>query len=153
MTHLAQPAALVSISLAALLTGCATEAPIAPKTLPKSVPSISVVIDCGKCQVQPTVPALIRTGYAAAAAKAGVAIAGDTPITVTIKDYTERGLALRTVSLVAGPLAFALKDEIKAVAVVDGKPLPLEYNSRSPLRGIETVAQRLGEASFEAIVK
>lgn len=121
--------------------------------MPKSVPGISVVIDCGKCEVRPSVPEQIRSGYAAAAAKAGVAIARDKQITVTIKDYSERGLAMRSVSVVAGPLAFALKDEIKAVASLNGKQMPLEYHYRNPLRGMDAVAEKVGELSFDAAVK
>lgn len=153
MNHFARMAPLASISIALLLMGCATEAPKESRVLPKSVPPISVVTDCGDCQVRPTVSALIRAGYVAAAAKAGVPIRGDAPVTLTIKDYSERGLAMRSVSLVAGPLALALKDEIKAVALVDGKQLPLEFHYRIPFLGIETVAQKLGELSFDAVAK
>lgn len=119
--------------------------------MPKSIPPMAVVIDCADCQVRPTVPELIRAGYAAAAEKAGVPITGDAPMTLTIKGYTERGLAMRSVSLVAGPLAFALKDEIKAVAMVDEKQLPLEFYYRIPFLGIETAARKLGELSFDAV--
>lgn len=153
MNHFARLAPLASISIASLLVGCATEASKESRVLPKSIPPISVVIDCGECQVRPTVPELIRAGYAAAAAKAGVSITGDAQMTLTIKDYTERGLAMRSVSLVAGPLALALKDEIKAVALVDRKQLPLEFHYRIPFLGIETVAQKLGELSFDAVAK
>lgn len=145
--------AIGSISIVLLLAGCATETRPVSQPMPKSVPGISVVIDCGKCQVRPAVPELIRTAYTEAAAKAGVAIAGDTQMAVTIKEYTDRSTAIRAVSLVAGPLAFALKDEIRAVAVVDGKPVPLEYYYRAPFWGIETVARKLGEMSFDAAVK
>lgn len=119
--------------------------------MPHSVPDISVVIDCGKCEVRSTVPDLIRTAYAEAAAKAGVVIAGNAPMTVTIKAYTDRSATMRAVSVLAGPLAFTLKDEIKAVAVVDGKPVPLAYAYRLPLWGIEAVATKLGEMSFNAV--
>lgn len=153
MNHFIRLAALASIPIASLLAGCATEAPKASRALPKSIPAISIVIDCGECQVRPSVPELIRAGYAAAAAKAGVPITGDVKMALTIKDYTERGLAIRFVSLVAGPLALALKDEIKAVALVDGKQLPLEFHYRIPFLGIETVAQQLGEQSFDAVAK
>jgi len=103
--------------------------------------------------VRPTVTESIRASYTAAAAKAGVPIAGDAQVTLTIKDYTERSLAIRTLSFVAGPLAFALKDEIRAVALVDGKPLSLEYHYRVPFRGIDAVASKLGELTFDAVVK
>lgn len=153
MNYFTQLAALASIPIASLLAGCATEAPKTSRVLPKSVPAISVVYDCGECQVRPTVPELIRAGYTAAAAKAGVPITGDAQMALTIKDYTERGLVMRSVSLVAGPLALALKDEIKAVVLVDGKQLPLEFQYRIPFFGIETVAQRLGEQSFDLAAK
>lgn len=146
-------AASGSLSIALLLTGCATEAPATSSTRPKSVPGIAVVIDCGGCQVRPTVEVSVRNGYEAAAAKAGVQVEGDRRVTLTIKDYTERGLVTRAVSFVAGPLAFALKDEIRAVASIDGKQLPLEYHYRNPFQGIEAVAQKLGELSFAATVE
>lgn len=143
-------AAIAPVSIALLLAGCAaTETRPVSKSMPKSVPSISVVIDCGKCEVRPAVLDLIRTAYADAAAKAGVAIAGNTLMTVTIKEYTDRSMAIRAVSVLAGPLAFALKDEIKAVAMVDGKSVALEYNYRMPFKGIEAVAAKLGELSFD----
>ena len=153
MTQFARSAVPGSVLLALFLASCATEAPTTPKVQPKSIPGLSVVIDCGACQVRPTVAESIRASYAAAAAKAGVPIAGDTQVTLTIKDYTERGLAIRTLSFVAGPLAFALKDEIRAVALVGGKPIPLEYHYRIPFRGIDAVASKLGELSFDALVK
>ncbi|BFG80562.1 hypothetical protein PTKU46_85960 [Paraburkholderia terrae] len=125
--------------------------------LPKSVPDISVQIDCGKCQVRSTVPESIHRGYAAAAAKAGVEIENERKTTVTIRDYTERGIAVRTISVVASvfvpPLALVLKDEIKADAMVDGKQVQLEYHYRIPFFGIESVAQKLGEQSFYAVNK
>lgn len=125
----------------------------ASQPMPRNVPDISVVIDCGKCQVRPTVPGLIHTAYADAAAKAGVAIARDAQMTVTIKEYTDRNVATRIVSVLAGPLGFALKDEIKASVVVDGKSIPLKYSQRMPFLGIETVATKLGKVSFKAIAK
>ncbi len=107
-----------------------------------------------------TVPELIRRGYVEAAAKAGVQVVGDSQTTLTIKDYTERGVAVRSasfvVSLLFPPLAYALtdvKDEIKADALVDGKQVSLEYDYRIPFFGIETVAQKLGERTFQAAVK
>lgn len=153
MNHFTRVAVLAPITIAALLAGCATDAPQASKPLPQSVPDIAIVIDCEKCEVGPTVPELIRTGYAAAAAKWGVPIARGTQFTVTIKDYSERGLAMRVVAVVAGPLAFALKDEIKAVATIDGKRWPLEHQERNPFQGMDAVAQRLGELSFDIVVK
>lgn len=146
-------AALGPVAAAALLAGCAAETATTPnaKARPTSVPAITVLIDCGDCEVRPTVPELIRTGYAAAAAKAGVPIDADTQMTLTIRGYAERGLAMRSVSLLAGPAALMLKDEIRAVALIDGLRLPLEYHYRIPLFGIETAAQKLGELSFDAV--
>lgn len=149
MPRLVQPVVLASICSLSLLTACATQAPKASNALPKSVPALAVVVDCGKCKVRPTVPELIRSSYAAAAAKAGVPIAGDTQMTLTITDYTERGMAIRVASLIVGPPAMILKDEIKAVAVVNGEPLPLKFNRRIPFRGIDSVAQKLGELGFD----
>ncbi|RDJ98476.1 hypothetical protein DLM46_33265 [Paraburkholderia lacunae] len=121
------------------------------------MPDISVLIDCGDCQVRPTVPELIHKGYAAAAAKAGVQIESDKTMMLTIKDYTERGLAVRSVTIVASffipPIALVAKDEIKADALVNGKQVPLEYHYRIPFFGIESVAQKLGELSFHAVAK
>lgn len=147
--------ALGLLSTGSLLAGCTTEGPTASRAQPKSVPDISVVIDCGDCQVRPSVPEAIHKGYAAAAFKAGVPIAGDAKLMLTIKGYTERGLAERSalfaVSLLVPPVAFALKDEIKADALVDGKPVSLEYHYRVPFLGIDAVAQKLGERTFEAV--
>ncbi len=151
MYRFVQPAVLASICTVSL-AACATQPPKkVSNVLPKSVPALAVVLDCGDCKVRSTVPELIRTSYAAAAAKAGVSIAGDTQVMLTIKDYTERGMATRIVSLIAGPPAMMLKDEIKAVAVVNGEPLPLTFNRRMPFRGIDSVAHELGELSFDAV--
>lgn len=152
MNHFTRLAALASIFIGSLLAGCAAEVPRTSRALPKSVPAISVVFDCGECRVRPTVPELIRVSYATAAARAGIPIANEAHMILTIKDYTERGLAMRSISLVAGPLALALKDEIKAVALVDGKELPLEFHYRMPFLSIETVARKLGEMSFNAAI-
>lgn len=149
----ARQAARGSLAIALLLTGCATKAPTTSSARPKSVPGIAVLIDCGDCEVRSTVEESIRHGYEAAAAKAGVQIEGDRRVTFTIKDYKERGLAIRALSFVAGPLAFALKDEIKAVASIDGRQLSLAYHHRNPLQGIEAVAQKLGELGFAAVVE
>lgn len=145
--------AICSISIVSLLAGCATQTRPASMPMPNSVPGISVVMDCGQCQVAPAIPDLIRTAYADAAAKAGVAIAGDAQMAVTIKEYKDRSMTIRALSVLAGPLAFSLKDEIKAVALVDGKPVALEYSYRVPFWGIETVATKLGEMSFDAAAK
>ena len=136
-----------------LLAGCATDTRPITKAIPKSVPDISVVIDCGECKVRPAVPDLIRTAYADAAGKAGVAIVGDAPMIVTIKECTERSQAIRVASMLAGPLAFALKDEIKAVVVVNGTPVPLEISRRAPFKRINAVATKLGEMSFDAVTQ
>lgn len=158
MNNFTRLAALGSISAGLLLTGCATgdsTASRASGARPKSVPDISIVIDCGDCRVRPSVPGMIHEGYAAAAAKAGVPIASDTKVTLTIKDYTERGLAARSaifvVSLLVPPVAFIRKDQIQADALIDGKQVPLEYHYRIPFLGIEAVAQKLGERTFEAV--
>ena len=135
------------------LAGCATEVRPTTMAMPKSVPGISVVSDCGECEVRPAVSDLIRTAYTDAAVKAGVAIAGNAPTIVTIKEYTTRSKAIRVASMIAGPLAFAFKDEIKAVVVVDGAPVPLEYSYRAPFKGINAVATKLGEMSFDAIAQ
>lgn len=152
MRTLIRRAAIVS-PIVVLLTCCATDTRSIAKAVPKSVPDISVVIDCGECKVRPAVPDLIRTAYADAAGKAGVAIVGDTPMIVTIKEYKDRSKAIRVASMLAGPLAFALKDEIKAVVVVNGTPVPLESSHRAPFKGINTVATKLGEMSFDAITQ
>ncbi|MFV8644305.1 hypothetical protein [Ralstonia pseudosolanacearum] len=152
MKDLTRLAALGLVTIAALLAGCAAEkAPTTAQARPASVPDIAVLIDCGDCEVRPTVPELIRASYTAAAAKAGVPITGDTRMTLTIRGYSERSFAMRSASLLAGPAALMLKDEIRAVALVDGQRLPLEYHYRIPLFGIETVAQKLGELSFDAV--
>lgn len=145
-----------SISIVSLLVGCSMMEPSTPAVLPKSVPDISVAIDCGKCEVRPSVPESIRKGYVAAAGKAGVRIEPNARIDVTIKDYTERSLAMRSatfaVSILLPPVALALKDEIKVDALVEGKHVPLEYHYRIPFFGIESVAQKVGELSFFAAV-
>lgn len=92
----------------------------------------------------------IRASYADAATKAGTPVAQDSELILKITEYHERSIGIRLVSLVAGPLAMALKDEIKAVAMFNGKEVPVEYTYRLPFFGISSVAQHVGELSFEA---
>ena len=60
-------------------------------------------------------------------------------------------MAIRVASLIVGPPAMILKDEIKAVAVVNGEQRPLKFNRRIPFRGIDSVARKLGELGFDAV--
>ncbi|MDO3525007.1 hypothetical protein [Ralstonia pseudosolanacearum] len=146
-----RPAVLGSVAVATLLAGCAAEkGPTTAQAHPTSVPDITVLVDCGDCEVRPSVPELIRTSYTAAAVKAGIPIANDRHMTLTIRGYSERSLLMRSVSLLAGPAAMMLKDEIRAVALINGQQLPVAYHYSIPLFGIETAAQKLGELSFDA---
>lgn len=113
-----------------------------------------MLFECKDCQVKSTVPGFIQSGYAAAAAAAkyGVAIDQKTQMTLTVKEYAERSLAMRSVSLGAGPLASMVKDEIKSVATIYDREVEVEYFYRVLFSRIESVAEKIGEMSFEKAV-
>ncbi len=143
---------MIAITFAALLlTACANNTPTA--SLPKDVPALKVVTDCGDCQVRPEVLAIIEQGYTAAAVKAGVAVVKTREATLTIKSYNDRGYGIRAVAFLIGPLGFALKDEIKANLSVNGKELPVEDNYRNPFSGMDTLAEKIGGMTFDAVIK
>jgi hypothetical protein len=152
MTHMPRlnHAALLT-GCAMLLAACATEA---PKALPPTaMPALTVVVDCADCQVDPQVSTAIREAYDASAAQSGIRIDPARQATFTIKVYTQRGVGQRVVSILAGPLAFALKDEIKGVVSLDAQEEPLEYSYRIPFLGMGSVAKKVGEMSFDAVVR
>ncbi|MES2364136.1 MAG: hypothetical protein V4646_20375 [Pseudomonadota bacterium] len=130
--------------LAALLftTGCATKPPVASGP-PAQVPSIKVTLDCGACQVRPTVPALIMQGYSEAAKNAGAVILPAREATVSIQDYSARSDAGR---FLVG--AFAGKDEIKVLVSNEGKQFSVEDYYRNAWQGIESLALKIGEDVF-----
>jgi hypothetical protein len=140
-------ALLASVTL--LLTACATDAPKA--ALPTVMPGLNVIVDCADCKIDPQVGAAIRQAYEASAAKSGVRLDAGTPATFTIKAFTERSGGKRAVSILAGPLAFALKDEIKGVVSFGARQEPIDYTYRNPFLGINSVAKKVGEMSFDAI--
>lgn len=147
-----QSTSLLIATTLILLAGCATEPSQPPAPAMASATNISVVFDCGACTVSPKVSDLIRSAYSEAAAKAKTSAALSGSVTLTVKEYVERSGTTRVLSLLAGPLAFALKDEIKGVVTVNGRQVPVEYTQRMPFRDIESVAQRIGELSFAAVI-
>lgn len=144
-------AVVVALSLV-VLGGCAS----GPKSTPTSttattekittVPSLKVVLDCGACQVRPTIPALIQEGYNTAAADAGAKVSTSTEAVLTIKDYSDRSDGAR---FFAG--AFAGKDEIKASLVAGGKEFAIQDYYRNAWKGIETLAKKIGASAFEEL--
>jgi hypothetical protein len=147
LCHLNRTALTASMPL--LLTACATEGPKA--ALPTVMPGLNVMIDCADCKVDPQVSAAIRQTYDTSAAKHGVSIDPAKQATFTIKEYTQRGGGQRAVSILAGPLAFALKDEIKGVVSLGARREPIDYTYRNPFLGISSVAKKVGEMSFDAL--
>ncbi|WP_296510790.1 hypothetical protein [Rhodoferax sp.] len=140
-------ALVVGISLAAL-GGCASSPkPASSNTAAATtVPSLKIVLDCGACQVRPTVPSLIQEGYNTAAASAGARVSNASEAVLTIKDYAERSDGAR---FFAG--AFAGKDEIKATVVAGSKQFSIEDYYRNAWQGIESLAKKIGASAFEKL--
>lgn len=129
-----------------LVTGCATNTP-APASKPVAqVPTLTVKLDCGSCQVNPKVPSLLVDGYNAAASQAGAVVVADKQATVTIKSYVARGDAAR---FLAGALAG--KDEIQAEVAYQDKKFAVEDYYRNAWMGIEPLAKKIGEMTFEKL--
>lgn len=129
----------------ALLTACATKPEgMATQATTIQVPSLKVALDCGVCQVRPTVPALIVDGYNAAAIKAGAVISTTKVAIVTIKEYSDRNDAARFLVGI-----FAGKDEIKATVATGEKNFSVEDYYRNAWLGIESLAKSIGEKIFD----
>ena len=130
----------------ALVMGCATNNP-APASKPVAqVPTLTVKLDCGSCQVNPKVPSLLVEGYTTAASQAGAVVVADRQATLTIKSYTARGDAAR---FLAGALAG--KDEIQAEVAYQDQKFAVEDYYRNAWLGIEPLAKKIGEMAFERL--
>ncbi len=140
-------------SAALMIAGCASTTPggtapvgTAPAAAVTEVPTLKVAVDCGKCEVKPTIPGLIVEGYNAAAAKAGHKVSATKEANLVIKEYTARNDAAR---FLAG--AFAGKDEIKAVTTYQGKTHAVEDYYRNAWLGIDVLAKKIGEMTHAQI--
>ena len=145
---------LFAASAAIFIAGCASTNPTgtnastqaAPVTSITEAPSLKVAIDCGTCEVKPTIPGLIVEGYNEAATKAGHKFSATKEANLVIKEYTARNDAAR---FIAG--AFAGKDEIKAVISYQGKTYTVEDYYRNAWLGIDTLAKKIGEMTYAEI--
>jgi hypothetical protein len=141
-------------SAAVMIAGCAstTTGGTSPSGTPTTttavieVPSLKVAVDCGTCEVKPTIPGLIVEGYNEAAAKAGHKVSATKEANLVIKEYTARNDAAR---FLAG--AFAGKDEIKAVISYQGKTYAVEDYYRNAWLGIDVLAKKIGEMTLAEI--
>ncbi|TAG50264.1 MAG: hypothetical protein EAZ30_00780 [Betaproteobacteria bacterium] len=152
----------VGLFLAALLVGCAhppeanPPASIAPSTAsPKSpsaigVPAISVVLECGKCEVSAEVLDRIRESYRGAAEAAGVLVSATETASLRIELFADRGPSRLIVAAVAGPLAMIFHvDRIKGTLVATGNTeFLIDQTARFPFSTINTVAKEVGESAF-----
>jgi hypothetical protein len=141
-------------SAALLIAGCASTTPggtapggAAPTVAAVTeVPTLKVALDCGKCEVKPTIPGLIVEGYNGAAAKAGHKVSATKEATLVVKEYTARNDAAR---FLAG--AFAGKDEIKAELTYQGKTYAVEDYYRNAWLGIDVLAKKIGEMTHAQV--
>lgn len=141
-------------SAAVMIAGCASTtpgstSPIGAATTAAAVtevPSLKVAVDCGKCEVKPTIPSLIVEGYNEAAAKAGHKVSATKEANLVIKEYTARNDAAR---FLAGALAG--KDEIKAVISYQGKTYAVEDYYRNAWLGIDVLAKKIGEMTHAEV--
>lgn len=145
---------LVIMLTAAMMAGCAStptggSGPGGVATTTPAVtevPALKVAVDCGPCDVKPTVAGLIVQGYNEAAAKAGHRISDSRQASLVIKEYTARS---DTARFLAG--AFAGKDEIKAVVSYQGKSRAVEDYYRNAWLGIDALAKKIGEMTYAEI--
>ncbi len=139
--------AIIVLFATFILSGCAgtphlaTASNAAPNL--RELPMLKVTVECGSCEVKPTIPALIVNSYNAAASKAGRRVSVTDAASLSIKEYSARGDAAR---FLAG--AFAGKDEIKAVIVYQGKNYVVEDYYRNAWLGIETLAENIGGLAY-----
>lgn len=144
---------VISVSMAFMLVACSTS-PNKPsangehESVSLVVPSLQVKSDCGKCKIRNNIASLIIDGYNKAAINAGAKISSKSNAIITIKEYVERG---DTERFLAG--AFAGKDEIKASITYQGKDYFVEDYYRNAWLGIETLATKIGELTFEKMHK
>lgn len=140
---------LVSISLAIMLSACSTtSSQTTPNGAPLIVPSLQVKFDCGACKVKGNIASLIVDGYNKAATDAGAKISSKAKAIMTVNEYVSRG---DTERLLVG--AFAGKDEIKASITYKGKRYFVEDYYRNAWLGVDVLAKKIGELTFEEINK
>jgi hypothetical protein len=70
------------------------------------------------------------------------------PIRITITSY-----ATRWMSRLLGPLSMALTDEIEGTVKSGTNEFEVAENARLPMRGIESVAQKVGQSAFVGLSK
>ena len=144
------PVALIAAS--GFLAGCAGGPGLGGRPLSTGgatgglVPALNVVTACGGCDVPADVPALVKEGYAQAAADAGAKISTTDTATLTIKELSYRSTGARAM---AG--AFAGKDEIKAQVVARNKKFEVEDYYRNAWQGIGALARKIGSMAFEGM--
>ena len=114
--------------------------------VPREVPALKVVADCGACQVKDTVPALIAEGYAAAAAEYGVKVTTEPGVTVAIREYAARDAAARFIlGILAG------RDVIKAAVTVKERSFVVEDYYQNAWLGIDELAKNIGQMVFHRV--
>lgn len=135
------------------LTSCASNKASSSNNKKAEVPSLVIKTACGNCKISASIAALIQESYIKKAAQSGMLISKDTQATLTINNYSERNLTMRTVSVIAEPLAIAfdIKDEIVANVSFKEKSFAIEYNKMNPFQGIESVANEIAEMTFEKL--
>ena len=130
-----------------MISGCAnttqTVSTAQPTAAAVEMPTLKVAIDCGACEVKPTISALIVEGYNEAATKSGRKVSATKEANLTVKEYTARNDAAR---FLVG--AMAGKDEIKAVITYQGKTYSVEDYYRNAWMGIDTLAKKIGELTY-----
>ena len=137
------------ISLAFMISACSTTARnSSPNAAPLIVPSLQVKVDCGACKVKSNITSLIVEGYNKAAIDAGAKVSKKVNAIMIINEYVSRG---DTERLLVG--AFAGKDEIKASITYKGKKYLVEDYYRNAWLGIDTLAKKIGELTFEEMNK
>jgi hypothetical protein len=139
-----------------ILSGCNTPTASAQPTsmnasqtkeVLRKVPTLIVQNGCKACNVDPKIEKIISDAYANAATKLSFSIDREKTATLTITDYSSRGIT----KFLLGPLAITMTDEIKAEVVSGDRKFRLEENARVIFRNIDSVAKVIGQMALDEI--
>lgn len=112
------------------------------------LPTLKLVLDCGDCQMEEKIRALVEGAYLDGADKTQAKIDENLePATYTVKSYRTRGKARYFIGALAGA------DYIKGTLSCEGQEIEVGDTAVSAINGIEAVAHNVGEEAFKKLVE
>lgn len=111
------------------------------------IPMLEVKYDCGDCQADNKIKALIEGSYLdrAQKEKADVNEDDDNKVVYTVTNFRSRGKARLFVGALAGA------DNIKGTVECNGKAMQVSDTAISAFSGIEAVARNVGVDAYKAV--